>query len=107
MQGRLALAARWHEKRASSFPGRFIMCWDRDDRREEIFRDELDRGRFVETLGEAHSPPLSGTSAKSLYRFDAFDARWNHSGLPGGHREIMVFLLASVPDVMRKSFCDE
>lgn len=35
------------------FPGAIYHVMSRGDRREEIFRDEQDRMRFLETLAEA------------------------------------------------------
>ena len=35
------------------FPGAIYHVLDRGDRREAIFRDDSDRGRFLATLGEA------------------------------------------------------
>ncbi|MBI4658073.1 MAG: transposase [Verrucomicrobia bacterium] len=52
------------------FPGAIYHLMNRGDRREDIFRDDQDRHRFLETLGEA--------CAKTGWRVHAFCLMRNH-----------------------------
>jgi hypothetical protein len=44
--------AQWHEAFELSFLEPFIMSWPRQLKGKAIFKDDLDRSRFVETLGK-------------------------------------------------------
>jgi putative transposase len=52
------------------FASAFYHLLDRDDRREDIVRDETDRARFVSTLGEV--------CARTGWRVHAFVLMSNH-----------------------------
>jgi REP element-mobilizing transposase RayT len=52
------------------FPGAIYHLLNRGDRREEIFRDDQDRARFLETLAE--------TCAKTGWQVQAFCLMPNH-----------------------------
>src|SRR5262249_6221493 len=52
------------------FPGAIYHLMNRGDRREDIFRDDQDRQRFLETLGEA--------CAKTNWQVHAFCLMGNH-----------------------------
>lgn len=52
------------------FPGAMFLVFSRGDRKELVFRDEIDRSRFIETLGE--------TCAKTGWRVHAFVLMPNH-----------------------------
>src|SRR5436189_963078 len=52
------------------YPGAIYLVMNRGDRREAIFRDEADRQRFVETLGEA--------CARSGWQVHAYCLMSNH-----------------------------
>ncbi len=50
------------------YPGAIYHAMNRGDRREDIFRDEEDRHRFLATLGEACQNPLARVHAYCLMR---------------------------------------
>jgi hypothetical protein len=55
------------------YPGAINQVMNRGDRREEIFKDDQDRARFLETLGE--------TCAKTGWKVQALCLMGNHSYL--------------------------
>jgi putative transposase len=52
------------------YPGAIYHVMNRGDRREAIFKDDSDRERFLETLGE--------TCAKTSWRVQAYCLMGNH-----------------------------
>ena len=62
--------ARMARRLRVEFPGAICYLMNQGDRREDIFRDDQDRQRFLETLGEA--------SAKTNWHMHAYCLMRNH-----------------------------
>ena len=50
------------------YPGAIYHVMNRGDRREAIFKDDKDRERFLETLGETCARPVWKTATGKLLR---------------------------------------
>ena len=100
------------------YGGAIYPVMKRDDRRENIFRDDEDRRRFLTTLGEAcartqwqaHAYGLMGHHLPVPSTADRFSpGAGNAPSEPGGGNEMAVGSLPqafqSPPSVMRAPFC--
>ena len=63
--GRVRRLAR---KLRVEFPGAIYQVMNRGDRREEIFRDDRDRARFLETMAEARRGQEQGEAFAGIRR---------------------------------------